>query len=204
MSKLFKKGALVVLAAMQLILSPVKSSPDKMNSGEVSVENVVAQVAAINAQKISDPGTEVTSVYADSVFISSTAGKNTKQSSTAYVLSHEGLKQLESTYPTGTYYGPDCYYMWRANSVYRGGYGCAGFAYMLSDAVFGDEPAVKLMGNSDVQKYDCIELFNNEHTAFVLSVNLDGTVTVAEGNVNQKVVWGSTYLISDISAVIRR
>lgn len=118
-------------------------------------------------------------------------------------LSNPALIDMKNAYPTGTYWGDSEYYKWNGG-IYRGGYGCAGFAYMLSDAVFGSSPARMIGGNSDVQPYDCVELYNNAHTAFVLSVNGDGTITVAEGNVNDSVIWGSTYSISDISAVLRR
>ncbi len=121
-----------------------------------------------------------------------------------YTLTDTALIELRDQYPTGSWWDSECYYKWNAASVYRGGYGCAGFAYMLSDAIYGAARARKIESNSDVEPYDCIELFNNAHTAFVLEVPGDGTVIVAEGNVDGRVYWGSTYSISDVSAVLKR
>ena len=116
-------------------------------------------------------------------------------------------------YPTGSKWGADDYYLWRANSVYRGGYGCAGFAYMLSDAIYGDVWATKIEGNDDIAKYDCIELWGNKHTAFVLDYDPTADrIIVVEANVNDsgdvvsggKVKWGTVYHKSDVSAVLKR
>lgn len=47
---------------------------------------------------------------------------------------------LETDYPEGTPYTNDDFYAWNGGQFY-GGYGCAGFAFMLSDAAFGTLPA---------------------------------------------------------------
>ncbi len=145
-----------------------------------------------------------TYVEVDNSFINGIIEYNNTHEDEGISMSSE-IASMQSQYPSGSYWGPDTYYKWRAGTVYRGGYGCAGFAYMLSDAIYGDAPAEKIYGNGDVRVNDCIELFDNAHTAFVLSVNGDGTVTVAEGNINGGyVAWGTRYNISDISAVLRR
>jgi hypothetical protein len=192
------------------------------NSGSVSIESVIKQVTEYSEVDVNDrsSSTESKTEYNNSTEVTESSDDDTDitdlvMKTTVSVtddgrrivpvnLTHSGLQTLMVQYPSGSYWSPDNYYMWMANSVYKGGYGCAGFAYMLSDAVFGDKRATKIYGNSDIQQYDCVELFNNEHTAFVLEVNGDGTITVAEGNVNSKVFWGSIYYISDVSAVLRR
>ena len=47
---------------------------------------------------------------------------------------------LKASYPEGTPYTNNNYYAWHGG-LYSGGYGCAGFAFMLSDAAFGTLPA---------------------------------------------------------------
>ena len=43
---------------------------------------------------------------------------------------------MQEEYPEGMPWTNDNYYSWSAG-VYSGGYGCAGFAFLLSDAGFG-------------------------------------------------------------------
>jgi hypothetical protein len=202
MGILFKKFIIGALLISQTTTAPTALVADS-NSGSVSVESVIEQVAnfsedevSIDSNQTNDNSTEVTdSTYANSdltdlVMKATASTTEDGRRMVPYNLTHSGLQALEIKYPTGWGWGPESYYMWAANSVYRGGYGCAGFAYMLSDAVYGNAPAIKINGNGDVRQYDCVELFNNTHTAFVLEVNGDGTITVAEANVNGKVVWG--------------
>lgn len=94
---------------------------------------------------------------------------------------------LENRYPEGTAFGSNAFYTWQGG-IYSGGYGCAGFAFMLSDAAFGSLPARKYYDYSKVRVGDIIRIENNNHSVIVLYVNAN-SVTVAEGNYNGKVHW---------------
>jgi hypothetical protein len=101
---------------------------------------------------------------------------------------------LKSTYPDGTPWDNSVYYGWKGG-IYSGGYGCAGFAFMLSDAAFGDAPAKKVYDTSNIRVGDILRINNDTHSVIVLSRNGD-TLTIAEGNYNSSVHWGRTLSIS--------
>lgn len=73
--------------------------------------------------------------------------------------------------------------------IYSGGFGCAGFAFMLSDAAFGDRPAKKIYSTDNIRVGDIIRINNDGHSVIVLAVDGDDIV-VAEGNFNKSVHWG--------------
>ncbi|MDE5630908.1 MAG: lipoprotein [Bacilli bacterium] len=87
---------------------------------------------------------------------------------------------LKSKYPTGTKYDNSICYEWKGVSSYKG-CGCAGFAFMLSDAAFGSAKASKHTDISKIRVGDIIRLYNDTHSVIVLEVASSG-VTVAEGN----------------------
>ena len=63
------------------------------------------------------------------------------------------------------------------------GAGCVAFAYILSDAAFGDLPArmTSSVRFSDVKVGDILRVNNDAHTVIVLQVS-DAGVVIAEGN----------------------
>ena len=108
---------------------------------------------------------------------------------------YEAMIALKSAYPEGMRWTNDNFYAWNGG-IYSGGYGCAGFAFMLSDAAFGDIPAKQFIyfDYSDVKVGDILR-FNDgtyaAHSVIVLEVNDDGVV-IAEGNYASSVHWGRT------------
>ena len=48
---------------------------------------------------------------------------------------------LKAYFPEGKYWTNENFYAWNGGGRYYGGYGCAGFAFLLSDAAFGNLPA---------------------------------------------------------------
>jgi len=105
---------------------------------------------------------------------------------------YSAMTALKSQYPEGTPWTNDNRYDWHGG-IYRGGYGCAGFAFMLSDAAFGSLPARKLetFSYSDVRTGDILRLSNGTHSVIVLEIYPDHVV-IAEGNYNKSVHWGRT------------
>ena len=101
---------------------------------------------------------------------------------------YEAIMAMEDEYPTGTPWDNSNYYQSR---VLGGGYGCAGFAYMLSDAAFGDNPGTRYYEAElgTVKVGDILRINNDTHSVIVLEVT-SGGVFVAEGNMNNAVMWG--------------
>lgn len=88
------------------------------------------------------------------------------------------------------------YYSWKGGTL--GGVnivavGCVAFAFILSDAAFGDLRARMYAPGQftyeDIKAGDILRVSNDVHTVIVLEVNSAGVI-VAEGNYNGKVHWG--------------
>ena len=185
----------------------VNASDNSFSSGDSNLTINGVQVG-FNANGMT-AGTDSSSISTDYE-----ANQIKEQSKVAYIdpdLSYNEdyiistLSILQSEYPNGTPWTNDTYYPCNGSGYSKGGFGCAGFAYMLSDAIFSPSSYAKVDGSSTLKPYDVIELFNGEHTAFVLDINdADNTVVVAEANINNAVRWGGVYNISDISSVVKR
>jgi hypothetical protein len=114
------------------------------------------------------------------------------------------LSGLEQVYPSGTAWTNDTYYRCNGKGYATGGFGCAAFAYMVSDTLYGTADYHKLSNSDYLQPYDVAELYGGQHTVFVLNINNDNTITVAEANVNGVVRWGSVYSFDDVTGVLKR
>lgn len=121
------------------------------------------------------------------------------------------IMALEGQYPTGTpWSNADSY---RAKGLWDGyymtGYGCAAFAYILSDAAFDSLPARKVapVSFADVRIGDVLRLEGDAHSVVVTGKAAD-SVTIAEGNMtmwgmwdNQSVIyWGRTLSQEEVEA----
>ena len=114
---------------------------------------------------------------------------------------YNAMIAMKETYPEGTPWTNDNMYEWHALSGYASvkGYGCAGFAFMLSDAAFGTEAlATEITDVSQVRVGDVVRLNNNTHSVIILAVADNGDVTVAEGNYNDSVHWGRVIKKADL------
>ncbi len=103
---------------------------------------------------------------------------------------YSAMTALKEKYPEGMRWTNDNYYGWNGG-IFTGGYGCAGFAFMLSDAAFGRLPARKVadMASYRIRTGDILRMDNDSHSVIVLQVLSDGVI-VAEGNYNSSVHWG--------------
>ncbi len=104
---------------------------------------------------------------------------------------YQAMTALKDDYPEGMGWTNDDYYEW-SGGIYSGGYGCAGFAFMLSDAAFGQLPARMIEGDvsfSDVRVGDILRINNDGHSVIVLEI-LSDSVIIAEGNYNSSIHWG--------------
>lgn len=73
--------------------------------------------------------------------------------------------------------------------MYIKGYGCAAYAFLLSDTVFGELPPTARHSNFDIIRAgDILRTQNDTHTVVVLEKRAD-SVVVTEGNFNGQVHW---------------
>ncbi|MDR0325640.1 MAG: hypothetical protein LBI19_06070 [Oscillospiraceae bacterium] len=101
------------------------------------------------------------------------------------------MMALEEKYPTGTRYTNSTSYVWKGG-FFHAGKGCMAFAFMLSDAAFGDVPARYCTDFSELRVGDVVRINKDKHSVIILE--MDGTtITVAEANYNSAVLWGRTF-----------
>lgn len=122
--------------------------------------------------------------------ISAAASAVTEQSA------YQAITAMKSRYPEGTSYNNNRYYAWKGG-IFSGGYGCAGFAFEMSDAAFGSLPARYFYDYSKIRVGDILRVENNSHSVIVLEIR-SSEIVVAEGNYNGKVHWGRTIPLSEI------
>ena len=80
------------------------------------------------------------------------------------------------------------FYSWKGG-IYSGGFGCAAFAFAVSDAAFGDAQAVMHTDYNNIRVGDILRVNHDTHSVIVLEVKPD-SVIVAEGNYNEAIHWG--------------
>lgn len=102
----------------------------------------------------------------------------------------------KDTYKEGRRWTNKNYYDWKGG-IYDRGYGCAGFAFLLSDAAFGDLPARKHRNFSKIKVGDIVRLEHDRHSVIVLKKEADGVI-VAEGNYDDSIHWGRRLSYSEI------
>ncbi len=103
---------------------------------------------------------------------------------------YEAILAMKARYPEGTRWTNANSYAWRGG-IFNVGYGCMGFAFLLSDAAFGEAKAEKVapVRLEDVRVGDILRINNDTHAVVVLEVR-ENSVVVAEGNYNSSVHWG--------------
>ncbi len=108
---------------------------------------------------------------------------------------YDKLISMKKDYPEGMTWTNDNFYKWKGG-VYSAGYGCAGFAFLMSDSVFGNFRARKHTDISRVKVGDILRLDYDRHSVIVLKKE-GSIVTVAEGNYNSSIHWGRKINLSD-------
>ena len=114
---------------------------------------------------------------------------------------YDAMMALEPQYPEGMHWTNDDYYAWNGG-YFTGGYGCAGFAFILSDAAFGTEPCRIIDDDvtiADIRVGDILRINNDTHSVIVLEVHADHVV-IAEGNFNSSIHWGRTLSADTIAS----
>ena len=103
---------------------------------------------------------------------------------------YSSMVAMKSKYPEGMNWDNSNEYAWNGG-IFAVGFGCAGFAFILSDAAFGDLPARMLTDFSygDVRVGDIVRINGNTHSVIVLEKHTDHVI-IAEGNFNHSIHWG--------------
>jgi hypothetical protein len=144
---------------------------------------------------------------AEQTFFVPGAGLSTQKSTDAlYNGVYNILIAQKATFPEGMHWTNDNYYEWNGGT-FIGGYGCAAFAFYLSDAAFGTNPATIHRDYDNIKVGDILRVYNDTHSVVVLEVRPD-SVIVAEGNYNSSVHWGrkmsKSEIIDDYSYIMTR
>ena len=116
--------------------------------------------------------------------------------SPAEAAAYKKILAMKSRYPEGMRWTNANYYEWNGG-IYRGGYGCAGFAFAMSDAAFGDAPARRHTNFNDLHTGDIVRYLNNTHMVVVMKV-VGNQVVIAEGNYNSSIHWGDVISLREI------
>ena len=99
---------------------------------------------------------------------------------------YDTIMALKDQYPEGMRWTNDNSYL--SEAMHINGYGCAGFAFICSDAAFGDLPARTHTSFDDIRVGDIIRI-GDVHSVVVLEKK-DDSVIVTEGNYNSSIHWG--------------
>lgn len=111
---------------------------------------------------------------------------------------YDAMIAQKAVFPEGMRWDNNNFYAWHGG-IYSGGYGCAGFAFALSDAAFGSAPARMHYDPGAVKVGDILRMNNDTHSVIVLEVNSDHVI-IAEGNYNSSVHWGRRISKAELAA----
>lgn len=132
---------------------------------------------------------------------SSTSGLDAQQAAV-----YKKLFAMKSSYPEGKKWTDSNYYAWKGG-MYAGGYGCAGFAFLMSDTAFGTVKAKTHKNINAIKVGDILRIDNNTHSVVVMKV-VGSNVVLAEGNYSGTIHWGrmitKTELTKTLNYVLTR
>ena len=114
---------------------------------------------------------------------------------------YDAMAAQKTRYPEGMSWTDADSYFWNINNTM--GYGCAAFAFILSDAAFGGLPSRTLYDVTihDLRAGDILRLSGDTHSAVVLEV-YENYVVLAEGNYNSSVHWGRVLTAQEIASSV--
>ena len=115
---------------------------------------------------------------------------------------YKRIMALKEQYPQRMTWTNDSIYFWNGG-VFKSGKGCAAFAFILSDAAFGDLPAQKHTDFNKLKVGDVLCIDNAAHTVMVIGID-DKNITFAEGNIRFSanevpyIYWGRKMSIEEV------
>lgn len=101
---------------------------------------------------------------------------------------HDTIFSFREKYPDETKWDNSKYYIWNGG-IYADGYGCAAFAFELSDAAFGKLPA-RCSTTFDPDSVRIGDIIHYSSHFFIVLDLYDGGFVAAEGNLGGMVYWG--------------
>lgn len=110
---------------------------------------------------------------------------------------YQTMIAMKASYPEGMPWTNNDFYAWKGGGQYYGGYGCVAFAFILSDAAFGDLPSRTHTNFDDIRVGDIIRMNYDMHSVVALEV-YDTYIVVAEGNFNSSIHWGRQISLDEI------
>ncbi len=124
---------------------------------------------------------------------------------------YEKMISKQNEYPEGMRWTNENYYAWKGG-IFSGGYGCAGFAFILSDVCFGDIKAQQIQPCPNTYKVgDVVRINDDTHFVIILKIESstsESIITIAEGNFNSAIHWGRKFTLQGMSGscnyVLRR
>lgn len=191
MKQMFKRISLLALAVLTSAIfagTTVMAAPPKQNTGLQKAEAIIHHMKDFS---VLEEEQSVEDLLKGDLDLSESAV-------------YSRMIALKSQYPEGMTWTNANYYTWKAG-IYSIGYGCAGFAFILSDAAFGSGsnlPARVYLGQggnvqngpykkdySMIRVGDILRTTNDSHSVVVLEVK-PTYVVVAEGNYGGTIHWG--------------
>ena len=115
---------------------------------------------------------------------------------------YEKMISKQNEYPEGMRWTNENFYAWKGG-IFSGGYGCAGFAFILSDVCFGDIKAQQIQPCPNTYKVgDVVRINDDTHFVIILKIESstsESIITIAEGNFNSAIHWGRKFTLQDMS-----
>ena len=100
---------------------------------------------------------------------------------------------LKERYPEGM--------RWTNDSCYRG-CGCYAFAFIVSDAAFGNLPVRWIYDDfNNLRIGDHLRINDNTHSVVIIGIN-EKNITFTEGNYNSSIHWGRQMTIEKVKSII--
>ena len=121
---------------------------------------------------------------------------NTMGMTTAEIKVYKTIKAQMKKMPEGKPWSNADSYQFKGG-IFGTGYGCSGFAFMMSDAAFGKKKATMHKNFNKIKVGDIVRLDNNTHSVIVMKV-VGSSLVVAEGNYNSSVHWGRIIKKSEV------
>jgi len=115
------------------------------------------------------------------------------------------IMALQPKYPAGITWTDQTHkYEWKGgdwpNGIYTSGTGCLAFAFILSDAAFGDQKSRKHTNINDIKIGDIVRINSDTHSMVVIDKDAS-SFTFADGNVGGKVRWGAKMTMAELKPI---
>ena len=171
-----------------------------------SIASGASKAAAKKTASTSSSAKKTTTTTTSSASNAQTAASSTKLTASVTGMSAEEARVYKilygkkASYPEGCVWNRQSFYSWKGG-IYSGGYGCAGFAFLLSDAAFGSTPARVHKNIGSIRVGDILRVDGDSHSVVVMKI-VGSNIVIVEGNCNGAVHWGRVITKSELSRTL--